>query len=105
MQMEKHRYPKPLDTLERITCQDLCNKTDIYFARMETEDTGFVILDDSGKDSLVLCPATWLEYPLELELLEILNLRLRYLSQKDTIPRSPNSKEVTYGTKIGTSIF
>ena len=55
--MHQFRNLKPLDTMERITRQKLCNDFDNVLDRVDMEDIGFVILDDEGKDRYVLCPA------------------------------------------------
>ena len=52
---------KPVDTMERITRQHLADHLEEILARIDKEDIGFVILDDEGKDSEVICPAEWLD--------------------------------------------
>ena len=52
---------KPVDAMERITRQHLADHLEEILARIDKEDIGFVILDDEGKDSEVICPAEWLD--------------------------------------------
>ena len=52
---------KSVDTMERITRQQLADNLDKILARIDKEDIGFVILDSEGKDSEVICPAEWME--------------------------------------------
>lgn len=52
---------KPVDTMERITRQQLADNLEEILARIDKEDIGFVILDDEGKDSEVICPAEWMD--------------------------------------------
>ena len=82
--MQRWRYLKPLDSMERITQQDLCNKLDYYFARIDAEDIGFVILDDAGNDQFVLCPATWMEYQFDKDFGCMIISALRYAIRRST---------------------
>ena len=54
------KYLMPLDTMERIFRQHLCDNFDEVLDRVDKEDVGFVILNDDGKDGHVLCPARWI---------------------------------------------
>lgn len=56
-----------LEDMERITWSNLCDNIAMIFARINAENIGFVILDESGKESLVVCPVHWIEKPEELE--------------------------------------
>jgi hypothetical protein len=47
--------------MERITWSELCDDLDRLLARINAENIGFVIKDDTGKDSLVICPAFWVD--------------------------------------------
>lgn len=82
--MKKWRYIKPLDSMERITSQDLCDKLDHYFARIDAEDIGFVILDDAGNDKYVLCPAAWMEYQFDKDFGCMIISALRYAIRRST---------------------
>ena len=52
---------KSVDTMERITRQQLADNLDQILAKIDKENIGFVILDSEGKDSEVICPAEWME--------------------------------------------
>ena len=82
--MQRWRYLKPLDSMERITQQDLCNKLDYYFDRIENEDIGFVILNDAGCDQFVLCPAAWMEYQFDKDFGCMIISALRYAIRRST---------------------
>lgn len=82
--MQRWRYLKPLDSMERLTQQDLCNKLDYYFARIDAEDIGFVILDDAGNDQFVLCPSAWMEYQFDKDFGCMIISALRYAIRRST---------------------
>lgn len=82
--MQRWRYIKPLDKMERIAQEDLCNKLDYYFDRIDKEDVGFVILDDSGNDCYVLCPAAWMEYHFDKDFGCMIISALRYAIRRST---------------------
>lgn len=85
--MQTFRYLKPLDTMERITRQKLCDDFDNVLDRVDKEDIGFVILNDEGKDGYVLCPARWMEYCFDDGFGCIINSALRYaISRKSYMP-------------------
>ena len=48
--MHTFRYLMPLDTMERISRQKLCEDFDNVLERVDKEDIGFVIVDDEGKE-------------------------------------------------------
>lgn len=52
---------KSTDTMERITRQQLAENFDEILKKVNTENIGYVILDNEGKDGQVLCPAKWFE--------------------------------------------
>ena len=85
--MQTFRYLKPLDTMERITRQKLCDDFDNVLDRVDKEDIGFVILNDEGKDGYVLCPARWMEYCFDDGFGCIINSALRYtICRKSYMP-------------------
>ncbi len=86
--MHQFKYLKPLDTMERITRQKLCDDFDGVLDRVDKEDIGFVILDDEGKDGYVLCPARWMDYCFDDDFGCIINSALRYAISRHTyMPR------------------
>lgn len=85
--MQTFRYLQPIDTMERITRQKLCDDFDNVLDRVDKEDIGFVILNDEGKDGYVLCPARWMEYCFDDGFGCIINSALRYsISRKSYMP-------------------
>lgn len=76
--MHTFRYLMPLDTMERISRQKLCEDSDNVLERVDKEDIGFVIVDDEGKEGHVLCPARWMEYCFDDDFGCIINSALRY---------------------------
>lgn len=47
--------------MKRITRQQLADDFDEILEKVTTENIGYVILDNEGKDGQVLCPAKWFE--------------------------------------------
>lgn len=78
------KYLMPLDTMERITRQHLCDNLDEVLERVDKENIGFVILDTEGKDGQVLCPARWMEYCFDDDFGCIINSALRYSIRRHT---------------------
>ena len=89
--MHTFRYLMPLDTMERISRQKLCEDFDNVLERVDKEDIGFVIVDDEGKEGHVLCPARWMEYCFDDDFGCIINSALRY-SRNST----PSAAKQTY---------
>lgn len=82
--MHTFKYLMPLDTMERITRQKLCDDFDHVLERVDKENIGFVILNDEGKDGHVLCPAHWMEYCFDDDFGCIINSALRYAISRNT---------------------
>ena len=82
--MHEFRYLMPLDAMERISRQTLCDNFDEILDRVDKEDTGFVILNDDGKDRYVLCPARWMQYCFDDDFGCIINSALRYAIRRHT---------------------
>lgn len=78
------KYLMPLDTMERITRQHLCDNFDTILERVDKENIGFVILNEEGKDGQVLCPARWMEYCFDDGFGCIINSALRYSIRRHT---------------------
>lgn len=83
-EMHTFRYLMPLDTMERISRQKLCDDFDNVLDRVDKEDIGFVILDDEGKEAHVLCPARWMEYCFDDDFGCIINSALRYAIRRES---------------------
>lgn len=82
--MQNFRYMMPLEMMEHISRQKLCDDFDNILDRVDKEDTGFVIVDDNGKDRCVLCPARWMEYCFDDDFGCIINSALRYAISRHT---------------------
>ena len=52
--MREWKYLKPLDTMERITRQELIDRFDSILNEVDAEDVGVVILGEDGNDEFVL---------------------------------------------------
>ena len=72
---------KSTDTMERITRQQLVDKFDEILERVNSENIGFVILDDEGKDGQVLCPAKWFESSTEAEDIPTAMRKLKHIKE------------------------
>lgn len=82
--MHEFRYLMPVEIMERISKQKLCNNFDEILDRVDKEDIGFVILNDDGKDGYVLCPAQWIQYCFDDDFGCIINSALRYAIYRHT---------------------
>lgn len=76
--MYQFKMLAPLETMDRISRQFLCDNFDEVLERVDKEDIGFVILDEEGKDGQVLCPARWMDYCFDDDFGCIINSALRY---------------------------
>ena len=50
---------KPVNTMERITRQQLADNFDEILDKVISDNIGYVTLDNDGNDGQVLCPAEW----------------------------------------------
>lgn len=82
--MRKWKYLQPLDTMERITRQDLADRLDSILNEINSEDVGVVILDEEGKDEFVLCPAKWMDYCFDKDFGCIITCAIRYAIRRET---------------------
>ena len=82
--MCEFKYLKQLDTMERITREELCAEFDNILERVDKENIGFIILNDEGKDGYVLCPARWSDYCFDDDFGCIVNGALRYAIRSHT---------------------
>lgn len=57
--MKEYRKIQSLETMERITQQQLQDNFDEIFDRVDKADIGFVILGEDGEEKCILCPADW----------------------------------------------
>lgn len=77
-------YPKPMETMERITRQYLCDHFDEILEQVDKEDIGFVILNEEGKDGEVLIPYRWTECFVDEDFGIVVNSALRYAIGKQS---------------------
>ena len=82
--MREWKYLKPLDTMERITRQELIDRFDNILNEIDAEDIGIVILDEEGKDEFVLCPAKWMDYCFDNDFGCIITCAIRYAIRRET---------------------
>ena len=82
--MREWKYLKPLDTMERITRQELIDRFDSILNEVDAEDVGVVILGEDGNDEFVLCPARWMEYCFDKDFGCIISCAIRYAIRRET---------------------
>lgn len=82
--MREWKYLKPLDTMERITRQELMDRFDNILNEIDAEDIGIVILDEDGNDEFVLCPARWMDYCFDKDFGCIISCAIRYAIRRET---------------------
>lgn len=82
--MYQFKMLAPLETMDRISRQFLCDNFDEVLERVDKENIGFVILDEEGKDGQILCPARWMDYCFDDDFGCIINSALRYSINRHT---------------------
>lgn len=70
-------YIQPIETMQRITREELSERLDELLETVSKENVGFVITD-KGKDDLVLCPAHWFNVYYDNDFGCIINSAVRY---------------------------
>ena len=70
-------FLQPLETMKRISREELAEKLDDLLDIVNKDNVGFVITNE-GKDDLVLCPAKWFDYYLDNDFGCIINSAVRY---------------------------
>ncbi len=75
---------KPVDAMEKITRQQLCDNFDEILDRVDKENVGFVILDSDGENKHILCPAAWLNAVYDADFGAIITCAIRYSINRDT---------------------
>lgn len=81
--MKDFKFVTSVDDMERISRKDLGDNFDAILERVDKEDIGFVI-EDEGKDNLVLIPARWYMFHLDDDFGCIVNSALRYAIGRST---------------------
>ena len=64
--MESTCFP-PIESLPRIGVKELCDNFDSILDKVEKENTAYVIVDENGKEAVVLCPIHCFNFKYELE--------------------------------------
>ena len=70
-------YLQPVDTMQRISREELADRLDELLDIVNKDNIGFVITD-KGKDDLVLCPANWFNVLYDDDFGCIVNSAVRY---------------------------
>ena len=70
-------YLQPIETMQRISREELAEKLDELLDIVAKDNVGFVITDQ-GKDELVLCPANWFNIYYDNDFGCIINSAVRY---------------------------
>ena len=70
-------YLQPIETMQRISREELAEKLDELLDIVAKDNVGFVITDH-GKDDLVLCPANWFNIYYDNDFGCIINSAVRY---------------------------
>ena len=74
---------KPVDTMERITRQQLADNFDEILDKVISEGIGYVILDNDGNDGQVLCPAEWFNDSIDSKDIHASMDRIKALEEKN----------------------
>lgn len=75
---------KPVDAMEKITRQQLCDNFDEVLEKIDKEDIGYVILNEQGENGHVICPAAWLNAVYDADFGAIIECAIRYSINRDT---------------------
>lgn len=70
-------FLQPIETMQRISREELAEKLDELLDIVAKDNVGFVITDQ-GKDDLVLCPANWFNIYYDNDFGCIINSAVRY---------------------------
>lgn len=84
MEISNVKYLQPIESMPRITRQELCDRFDEVLDSVEKENTGYVIIDPNGENDVILCPAHWFEYRIDEDFGCIVNSALRYAINRRT---------------------
>ena len=88
---------KPVKTMERITRQQLADNFDEILDKVISENVGYVILDNDGKDGQVLCPAEWLNDSVDSKDIHAYMDRIKALKEKNYALVEQVIKEIKSG--------
>ncbi len=82
--MRPWRYIKTLDTMKRITRQELSDNFDEILEQVDKENIGYVILTENGEDGHVLCPADWVRFMFDRDFGLVVVSAVRYSIDRPT---------------------
>ena len=88
---------KPVNTMERITRQQLADNFDEILDKVISENIGYVILDNDGNDGQVLCPAEWLNDSIDSKDIHASMDRIKALKEKNYALVEQVIKEIKSG--------
>lgn len=75
--MKLINFLQPVETMQRVSREELAEKLDELLEVVNKENVGFVITNE-GKDDLVLCPAKWFDLYYDDDFGCIINSAVRY---------------------------
>ena len=75
--MKLINFLQPVETMKRVSREELAEKLDDLLEVVNKENVGFVITNE-GKDDLVLCPAKWFDLYYDDDFGCIINSAVRY---------------------------
>ena len=75
--MKLINFLQPVETMKRVSREELADKLDDLLETVNKENVGFVITNE-GKDDLVLCPAKWFDIFYDNDFGCIINSAVRY---------------------------
>ena len=75
--MKLINFLQPIETMKRVSREELAEKLDDLLEVVNKENIGFVITNE-GKDDLVLCPAKWFDLYYDDDFGCIINSAVRY---------------------------
>ena len=75
--MKLINFLHPIETMKRVSREELAEKLDDLLEVVNKENVGFVITNE-GKDDLVLCPAKWFDLYYDDDFGCIINSAVRY---------------------------
>ena len=75
--MKLINFLQPVETMKRVSREELAEKLDDLLEVVNKENVGFVMTNE-GKDDLVLCPAKWFDLYYDDDFGCIINSAVRY---------------------------
>lgn len=75
--MKLINFLQPVETMKRVSREELADKLDDLLEIVNKDNVGFVITNE-GKDDLVLCPAKWFDVYYDDDFGCIINSAVRY---------------------------